>query len=273
MRKIAAIFIVLALIMTVAVACGNNGDEIATQPIETQYSPVSQTTVPTSAEAEDSAPSYVLTTQADRTVPWVSTTRFEITQATQPTSALSDIYGTTASVSGIYGTTASGTTDYNIYVNMEEISRPQVNTSNAPTFVTTTAASTTSADPTTATATATTKADSAPSEDSKPVQLLVNSIAYGNGVIYVEVDPSNWNSGFVSKSDEISVKVNGESAGTVSCKIPSNKTGDNYEIKINLTSIDVPEGSTVEFTIPAGIVKNKAGNQHNLSYSTSVIVE
>ncbi len=252
MRKIAAIFIVLALIMSVAVACGNDGDDTTTQTIGTQYMPTSQiTTEPTTTQAD--TPSYVLTTQAEKTVPWVSTTRFEITEAVD----------VTASTTGIFGTTsATASTDYNIYVNMEEITRPQVITSNA-----TTAAKTTSA-------VNTTKSDSTTQPDSsKPVQLIVNSIAYGDGIIYVEVDPSNWSSGFVSKSQNIPVKVDGESAGEVSCKVPSSKTGDNYEIKINLSSIEVPAGATVEFTIPTAIVRSKAGNQHNLSYSSSVVVE
>ncbi len=247
MRKIAAIFIVLALIMTVAVACGNDGDDTTTLPIGTQYAPTSQSATNTNVQ-NDSGLSYVLTTQAERTVPWAETTRFEITPATETT------------VNAFTPSTNNATTDYNIYVNMEEITRPQVNTSNA-----TTAAKTTSA--------ATTKAESEVSDDSTPVQLLVNSTAYGGGIIYVEVEPSNWSSGFVSASKSIPIKVNGDSAGSVTCKVPSSKTGDNYEIKIDLSSIDVPEGATVEFTIPTGIVKSKSGTQHNLSYSSSVVVE
>ncbi len=108
---------------------------------------------------------------------------------------------------------------------------------------------------------------------SSPVQLIVNAIVYGDGMVYVEIDPSNWNGSFVSASQEIPVKVNGEAAGNAICTVPSAKTGDNYEIKINISSINIPSGSTVEFTIPEGIVKNESGSQHNLSYSSSVIVE
>lgn len=252
MRKIAAIFIVLALIMSFAVACGKDGDDTTTQPIATQYMPTSQITTQPVTQT-DSAPSYILTTQAERTVPWVSTTRFELTEATSSTVSSTGIFGTTS---------ATSSTDYNIYINMSEITRPQVVTSNA-----TTAAKTTSS-------VNATKADSTTlSDSSKPVQLIVNSIAYGDGVIYVEVDPSNWSSGFVSKSVNVPIKVDGESAGEVTCKVPSSKTGDNYEIKINLSSIDVPTGSTVDFTIPTGIVKSKTGTQHNLSYSSSIVAE
>ncbi len=108
---------------------------------------------------------------------------------------------------------------------------------------------------------------------SEPVKFIVNSIAYGDGAIYLEIDPSNWNGSFVSASQEIPVKVNGEVVGNAICTVPSAKTGDNYEIKINISPVNIPSGSTVEFTIPEGIVKNESGSQHNLSYSSSVIVE
>ncbi len=107
----------------------------------------------------------------------------------------------------------------------------------------------------------------------EPVSLIANSYGYGDGVIYVEVNPSNWNGNFASASQNITLKVNGTALDTTAtCTVPSKKTGGIYEIKITVPQQSVNHGDVVSFTIPTGIVKNQAGTQYNLSYSSSVTV-
>lgn len=114
-----------------------------------------------------------------------------------------------------------------------------------------------------------------PSSSSKaePVELIVNSYGYGDGVIYIEVDPSNWDGNFVANSQNITLKVNGTAlTASATCTVPSKKTGSIYEIKISIPTQYVKSGDVVSFTIPTGIIKNQSGTQYNLSYSASVTV-
>ncbi len=248
MRKIAVIFLALALIMSVAVACGKDNDEVTTTaPIGTQYVPVTQPTT-TQPSTNDSA--YVLTTQTGQTAPWASTTRFEFTDATAPTDNLTNI-----------PTQNAGSSDYNISFNVSEIPKPNVNTSVAPSTSYVASSGTTKGETTTA------------DKSAEPVSLIVNSYGYGDGVIYVEVDPSNWDGNFAGGSQNITLKVNGTALATsATCTVPSKKTGGIYEIKITVPAQSVNSGDVVSFTIPTGIVKNQSGSQYNLSYSSSVTV-
>lgn len=243
MRKIIAIFSALVLIMAFAVACGKNGDEVTTTaPIATQYVPTTQPV--TQPSTNDSA--YVLTTQAGQTAPWAATTRFEFTE---PTAAPTMPVQSTAAP------------DYNISFNVSDIQKPNVNTSVAPSTSYVASSGTTKGDTTTT------------DKNAEPVSLIVNSYGYGDGVIYVEVDPSNWDGNFVAGSQNITVKVNGTALATsATCSVPSKKTGSIYEIKITIPSQSVNPGDVVSFTIPTGVVKNQSGSQYNLSYSSSVTV-
>ncbi len=244
MRKITAIFLALALIMAVAVACGKDEDEVTTTaPIATQYVPSTEptTTAPSTNEA-----SYILTTQTGQTAPWASTTRFEITEGTAPTNI---------------PTQNVGSSDYDISFNVGEIQRPNVNTSVAPPTTTQKPSGTTKSEKETT------------NKEAESVSLIVNSYGYGDGVIYVEVDPSNWDGNFAAASQNITLKVNGTALATsATCSVPSKKTGSIYEIKITIPEQSVNSGDVVSFTIPTGIVKNQSGSQYNLSYSSSVTV-
>ncbi len=235
--------------MTVAVACDNDSDEVTTAaPIATQYVP---TTEPTTTQPSTNDAAYVLTTQTGQTAPWVSTTRFEFSDVTSSTDNLTNI-----------PTQNQGSSDYDISFNVSEIQKPNVNTSAAPTTTTQKPSGTTKGDTTTA-------AD----KSAEPVSLVVNSYGYGNGVIYVEIDPSNWDGNFAAASQNITLKVNGTALATSgTCSVPSKKTGSIYEIKITVPEQSVNSGDVVSFTIPTGIVKNQSGSQYNLSYSASVTV-
>ncbi len=245
MRKITAIFLALALIMAVAVACGKDNDEVTTTaPIGTQYVP---TTEPTTIQPSTNDSAYILTTQTGQTAPWAATTRFEFSDVTTGNNV------TTQNV---------GSSDYNISFNVSEIAPPNVNTSVAPPTTTQKPSGTTKGN------TSTTADKSA-----EPVSLIVNSYGYGDGVIYVEVDPSNWDGNFAAASQNITLKVNGAALATsATCSVPAKKTGSIYEIKITIPEQSVNSGDVVSFTIPTGVVKNQSGSQYNLSYSSSVTV-
>lgn len=248
MRKITVIVLALALIMAVAVACGKDSDEVTTTaPIATQYIP---TTQPTTTQPSTNDSSYILTTQTGQTAPWAATTRFEFSDAAAENTAPTN--NPTQSVNS---------SDYNISFNVSEIQKPNVNTSVAPSTAPPPSSGTTKGETTTA------------DKSAEPVSLIVNSTAYGDGVIYVEVDPSNWDGNFAAGSQNITVKVNGTALATsATCSVPSKKTGSIYEIKVTIPAQSVNSGDVVSFTIPTGIVKNQAGSQYNLSYSTSVTV-
>ena len=243
MRKIIAIFSALVLILAVAAGCGKDKNEVTTAaPIATQYVPSTQPV--TQPSTNDS--SYILTTQSGQTAPWVSTTRFEFTE---PTSDALPVTQPTASP------------DYNISFNVSEIEKPNVNTSAAPSTSYVASSGTTKGNTETT------------DKNAEPVSLIVNSYAYGDGVIYVEVDPANWDGNFAAGSQNITVKVNGTALATsATCSVPSKKTGSIYEIKITVPSQSVNAGDVVSFTIPTGVVKNQSGSQYNLSYSASVTV-
>ena len=230
--------------MAVAVACGKDEDGVTTTaPIATQYVPSTEPT--TTAPSTDEA-AYILTTQTGQTAPWASTTRFEITEGTDPTSV---------------PTQNVGSSDYDITFNVSDIQKPNVNTSVAPATTTQKPSGTTKADKETT------------DKEAEPVSLIVNSTAYGSGVIYVEIDPSNWDGNFAAASQNITVKVNGTALATsATCSVPSKKTGGVYEIKVTIPEQSVNSGDVVSFTIPTGIVKNQSASQYNLSYSTSVTV-
>ncbi len=248
MRKITVIILALALIMAVAVACGKDSDEVTTTaPIGTQYVP---TTQPTTIQPSTNDSSYILTTQTGQTAPWAATTRFEFSDAAAENTAPTNV-----------PTPNTGSSDYNISFNVSEIPKPNVNTSVAPSTAPPPSSGTTKGETTTA------------DKSAEPVSLIVNSYGYGDGVIYVEVDPSNWDGNFAGATQNITLKVNGTAlATTATCTVPSKKTGSVYEIKIAVPSQSVNSGDVVSFTIPTGIVKNQAGSQYNLSYSSSVTV-
>lgn len=103
----------------------------------------------------------------------------------------------------------------------------------------------------------------------KATSLILNSYAYGNGVIYIVVDSSNWKGAFSDNIQNIYVTVDGKkSSKPVPCKV----SATSYEIKIDVSSLSLESGSVVDFTIPAGVVKNQSETQTNISFSASVCV-
>ena len=285
MKKITAIFLILA-IMALFVSCNDDNNDTTTTPpvIQTGYVPTenSTTAAPTEQDSTTAAVTpvestteqgstgeshvYVLTTSADKTVPWSETTRFDANSVVIPTTT------------GSYLPT--GTVDVNPTAG--NIEKPSVNTSQLSTQPTTgsslTNSSTTSATTTTkATVTTkekTTKATTAVNKT--PTQLVINDTSYNSStsLVTLAVSSDGWMGAFQAKSQNISIIVDGEEIQTtVPCNVTSKTNADGCQIiTIDLSSQSLNSGSNVTFTIPAGLVVTKAGTQYNTSYTGYVVL-
>lgn len=274
MKKITAIFLILAVLVLFA-SCDNDDNPTTTlPPINTGYVPSQSSTnpsasgsdVPSSSDIQSTAPSdvgitYILTTRADKTVPWSETTRFDVNTVSIPSttgSSLSDVVPT------------GGTID-----------KPSVNVSQLPTQQSTTAPSveyptggtTTTKSPLT-TKEKTTKATTAANKT--PTQLVINDTSYNSSTSLVTLAVSNdgWMSTFVAKSQNISIIVDGEKIETtVPCNVTTKTNADGCQlITIDLSSQSLNSGANVTFTIPAGLVQTQAGTQYNTSYTGYVVL-
>ncbi len=248
MRKALAVGIALMLIFVLA-ACDNQKEEPTTLAPITQY--VSTTEPSSAAPSED--PSYVFTTDAGQTVPWMETTRFEF-DLTNPS-----------------GTTSVVPSDYDIDFQVSTITPPNVVTSEVATSASTTkvADDNTTLAPSTSAGGEDTSTTAGPS---KGVSVIVNSTSVGNGVIGVEIDTSNWTGDLAAGSASVTIMVDGtESSTTPTLTIPAKKNGLGfYDCTIDVSVLELQPGSVVIFTIPAGSIKNAAGTEHNLSYSGTI---
>ena len=249
LRKIVAVFLALATVVMLFTAC-DGGEEVTTGPISTGNVSTTETTQPQPV-------TYVLTTGADKTVPWQETTRFETTTADfgaiyVPTDAIDvppvNIISTTAS------SLPASTTPSTSYIN------PLL------TSTTNTSASTTKA--TTATTTA--------KVEKFPTALIIDSEGFNasNGKLYLGISPSGWSSDIKAATTSINIRIDGVSvANKVSCSVTAAKNSDGMqEIVIDLSSHSVSSGSTITYTIPEGFLVSKTGTQYNTSYTSSATV-
>ena len=266
MKKITAVFMILA-VLVLFVSCDNdNGPETTLPPLNTGYVSTDPNELPTdstSATDTTAAPvveshTYVLTTSPDKTVPWSETTRFDPGTVIIPST-------TGSSLPAVVPTAG-------------QIDKPSVNTSALPSEGTTgsslenTTASTTQSVITTKPKT--TKATTA--VNSTPTQLVINDTSYNSstGVVTLAVSNYGWMSDFAAKSQNIKIIVDGEElATTVPCNVTSKINADGCPIiTIDLSSQSLRSGSNVTFTIPAGLVVTKAGTQYNTSYTGYVVL-
>ena len=79
MRKVAAVFLAISII-TILAACGKKEEPDTSSGVSLDVSVSDSTSQVTTTEPEQLT--YVLTTAADKTVPWENTTRFEIVPVT-----------------------------------------------------------------------------------------------------------------------------------------------------------------------------------------------
>ena len=252
MRKIVAIFLVLAAVTVLFTACIGDDKPTTNPPIVT--GDVS-TTQPSTTQPQ--AMSYILTTSPDKTVPWVETTQFDL---------------------------AAVTTDYNIIVPTDPIIPPDINVpttgSSLPITVPTqpTQAPTAVTMPTNPNQPATTKPTTTkpkPTETEKfSTPIVLDSEAYdsNSGKLYLAVSPASWSSDIKANTTSISIRIDGVTApDKVSCSVTAGKNADGMqEIIIDLSGQSVTTGSTISYTIPEGFLVSKSGTQFNSAYSSSV---
>lgn len=251
MRKIVAVFVLLAIITVLFSACIGNDEPSTTAPIITGNV---STTQPTTTEPQPV--SYILTTSPDKTVPWAETTHFDL---------------------------AAVTTNYNIIVPTGSVLPPDVNVSTISTTASTLPPSTNTnpsiptgatlpTAPTTTKPTTTKPTTTAAEKFSTP--LLVDSEAYdsNSGKLYLSISPSSWSSDIKANSTNITIRIDGVAAGeTVPCSVTAGKNADGMqEIIIDLSGQAVSSGSTISYTIPESFLVSKSGTQFNSAYSSSV---
>ena len=264
MKKITAIFMLLA-VLVLFVSCDNDDNPTTTlPPLNTGYVSTDPSTQPSDTTVATTVQSmtYVLTTSPDKTVPWSETTRFDIASVSVPTTT------------GSYLPT--GTIDVNTTVG--NIDRPSVNTSQLPSESTTGSSLTVSTESTTSsiitTKPKTTKATT--SVNSTPTQLVINDTSYNSstGIVTLAVSSDGWMSGFAAKSQNIKIIVDGEELQTtIPCNVTTKTNADGCPIiTLDLSSQSLRSGSNVTFTIPTGLVVTKTGTQYNTSYTGYVVL-
>ena len=249
MRKIVAVFLTLATIVMLFTACGDNSDEITTEPISTGN-------VSTTEPSTEKPQSYVLTTAVGKTVPWQETTRFETTTA-----------------------------DYNAIINVptDPIDVPPVNiittASSLPDVIEpgTTTPTDSNASTTNSTTTTTKKTTTTTTQPERyPTAVIIDSEGYNSssGKLYLGISPSGWSSDIKANSTSISIRIDGvTSTSKVTCSVTAAKNSDGMqEIVIDLSSQSVTSGSTVTYTIPEGFLVSKTGTQYNTSYTSSATI-
>ncbi len=254
MRKIVAIFLVLAAVTVLFTACIDDDTPTTNPPIVT--GDVS-TTKPTTTEPQPV--SYILTTSPDKTVPWVETTRFDL---------------------------AAVTTDYNISVPTDIVVPPDINVSTTgsslpvtqpttqPTQAPTAVTMPTDSNNTTSTTKPSTTKPTTTEAEKFATPIVLDSEAYdsNSGKLYLAINPSQWSSDIKANTTSISIRIDGVTAADkVSCSVTSGKNADGMqEIIIDLSGQSVTTGSTISYTIPANFLVTKSGTQYNTAYSSSV---
>lgn len=252
MRRIAAVFLVLAIVVAFA-ACGRKDKEETTAPIitgstmPTASAPTASSSVPTSQL--DANPTYILTTSPDKTVPWGDTTRF----TTMP----------------------STTVPSSIIINIptDENSQPVTPSySVAPTQLTTPVNpgdSSTSSDSKTTTKPTTTKP-----VEKKPVSVIINSRSFNDEETFlVEIDGSNWSSVFVANTQYLPISIDGVPTGkNVKCALSGTPDlAGMYLISIDVSSLSLSPNANVSVTFPEGYIQTKAGTQYSYSFEADAI--
>ena len=263
LRKIVAVFLVLATVVVLFTACGGNEEPPTTEPISTGNV---STTEPSTTKPEPK--SYVLTTAVDKTVPWQETTRFETTAVdintiTVPTDNIE------IPPVNIVSTTGSSLSDI--------IPTAPTQPSTNPTLPTSTTESTTKPLlPALTTTAKTTTATTTTKVEKFPTAVVIDSEGYNSssGKLYLGISPSGWSTDIKANTIHINVRVDGVTSATrVSCSVTAAKNSDGMqEIVIDLSPLSVSSGSTVTYTLTENFLVSKSGTQYNTSYTSSATI-
>ena len=305
-RKILAVGLVLLLAVLFA-ACKNDNNtpslpsftfdpSTTTTDADASFDPSSSDLSNTGVSANPGNDSTViLTTQAGQTMQTVATTRFvpepvTTTQggSTDPNVSLTVPTMTAPTVitsqnpGGVTYVTVSPTLPSSPYyttrmttVNPYLTTQPTVNpylTTRIPTSVPTnptspTASPITTPSTTTTTAPTTTAPTTAAVRRAKTV--VINDIATtSDKKMVVTIDSNGWDGSFQNNSQNINIKVDGESK-SVPCSVRGgSKNADGYQyITIDLSQVSVPEGSNIQFTVPSAFLQTSSGAQYNNAFS------
>ena len=279
MKKVLAVVLVLALAICFA-ACGKGGTDTTTteNTLTAEFPDDTQTSsdVPSDTEpvdvsvTEENNSTMVLTTQAGQTMPTVSTTQFVPTPVTTttpggtftvPTMSAPTVYTSsqpyTYSTVNPYMTTTRVTPTFSTSLPYTTVTSAKPSTTQSPYTITTTTRSTTTAPTTTGPVTRSSKT------------VVINDYATtSDKQLVVTIDPKGWDGSFQNNSQNITVKVDGVSKSAPASVKSSAKNADGYQyITIDLSELSVPEGASVQFTIPSAFLQTTNGAQYNSAFS------
>lgn len=285
MKKIAAVFLAMTII-TLFAACKKEekpADETTT---------LATTTSATTTEATTTAPevdemTYILTTNADKTVPWENTTRFETSavsttvQEETTSEQFSDIDLTTGIIDVPVVSTDTVTTEK---ITNEPPTAPEgfTNISSEKQDETTeetekdkTEKEESEEETTEKETTKKPKETTTKPTTTAPIKKVAKGIAIdsvsenGDGDVVLAVSAEGWSSDFKGTTTDVTVVVDGQTLN-VPCKISSTKNVDGaYDVVIDLSDLGLSSGTTVNYTIGEGAIQTKAGTQYNSAYSGS----
>ncbi|MGN1418267.1 MAG: hypothetical protein ACI4W6_02955 [Acutalibacteraceae bacterium] len=258
MKKVIALALVIIL-AAIFTACKKDDTESETTTLNVTM-PTATTKVQDVTEAANEPATMVLTTAYGETMPTVVTTVFNL--ANEMTTVI----------------------DVNPELTTVDMSIPDVFTSNIPT---TTEPSTTS--PVTAgtepidnettvedteNQSDTQGEDTTASKEPSLKSIETNSTSFSNGRIIFDIDPSEWNGGVKTKKISIiTVEYDGKKKSVSGSVIGLVDSADNSQIIVNTNDLNIPDGATVNITIPAGAVVSKNGDQTSRQLVASVTYE
>ena len=262
MKKIVAIFLLIA-IMTVFASCADNGDGDTPVPLGTNLSNTEPTTAPSTQAG------YALTTDPNATVYWGMTTAFIPTEYTTPTyptvsiPAVTDDKNTTGIIPNISQVTNNGTTNT---TNNGGNTGPTNNNNTGPTV----------SDGIDNTVPDASEVTSSAARQPKVVAISSSSMSNDKtgkflGNASIEFSSNGWDGTIIAKSGTATVIYGGESFNAP-CSVSASFNGQgNYEIVINIASLEIPAGSDgITVKIPAGFIENSAGTLYSMEISRKI---
>ena len=285
-RKTIAVVLVLALAVLFAACTGSNNDPSLPS---FSFDPNTTTTDPSASDSTSEYASItagpendstvILTTQQGQTMQTVPTTAFSPETVTTTTTNPADPSLTVPTMTAptvITSQNSGGVTYVTVsptlptYTTAYTTRNPYLTTTAYNPYLTTTPSTTQTPYITTASTTqTTTAATTTTSAVRRPKTVVINDIATtSDKKLVVTIDSNGWDGSFQNNSQTISIKVDGESKSAPCTVRSGSKNADGYQyITIDLSELSVPEGSRVQFTVPAAFLQTSSGAQYNNAFS------